>query len=418
MEMRRNKKRWVAAGVVCGVLGTGIAAGAEDPDTSWDFSFGINNRTRYEAQSQFRDSQDDSKNVIYNRLRLNADLSYEKSFRVFIEGLDAREWTFGAPERNKEDDVDLLQAYIEFPERLDSPVRVKLGRQTFSYGRKRILAAPTWGNTIRSFDAALISWTRGSWSSDVFYGHRVGYQTGFNEMIDDEKLTGLYNVLKLNEQTTLDLYAIRKEKPDHDRYTTGARLNKKWPCGFSADVEGAYQFGDMADNDINAYALACRLEQAFDAEWKPTLFLEGNLASGDPDPTDENSETFEPPYQTVHGPYGIMDFFRWQNLREVALGATLTPATGFKLKPEIHAYWLDEAADAWYNTSGKALKAANAANTDTYAGAELSVILSYEVNKHCSLQSGYSAFLCGDAADEFSNENTVHYGYVQIALKK
>jgi hypothetical protein len=401
----------------------GLAA-PDEPDGGWDLSVGADNRTRYEVQGRLQDSKDDSKNVVYNRLRVRADLSYEKSFNFFIEGLDAREWTHDAPERGQEDDFDLHQAFAEFNGLFGTPTRVKLGRQKIGYGQNRILSAPTWGNKIRSFDAALIGLTLGPLNSDVFFGCPVTYESGFNTANSDEKLTGIYNVLKLGERSSLDLYAVRKESPIasqdtvHDRYTTGARFSAKNRNLLSVDAEGAYQFGEQGDVGIGAYAFACRVEQRFDAKCQPMAFLEGNLASGDHDPADGKTETFVPPYQTTHGPYGIIDFFRWQNLRELAVGGSVNVTSVLTVRPEVHAYWLDEAEDAWYSTSGSALRAADAANTGTYAGTELSVVLEYAASKHCSLEGGYSAFLCGDVADDISGKDAVHYGYVQVIVKR
>ncbi|TFH14214.1 MAG: hypothetical protein E4H02_10335 [Lentisphaerales bacterium] len=425
--MRRYKRYngcWVLAVTMLVTFCTVVLAAPKESDGGWNLSMGGDNRTRYELQERFLDSKDDSKNVVYNRLRVHADLSYEKSFTFFIEGLDAREWTHDAPERGQEDDFDLHQAFAEFNGLFGTPTRVKLGRQKIGYGQNRILSAPTWGNKIRSFDAALIGLTLGPLNSDVFFGCPVTYESGFNTANSDEKLTGIYNVLKLGERSSLDLYAVRKESPIasqdtvHDRYTTGARFSAKNRNLLSVDAEGAYQCGEQGDVDIGAYALACRIEQRFDAKCKPMAFLEGNLASGDHDPADGKTETFVPPYQTTHGPYGIIDFFRWQNLRELAVGGSVNVASVLTVRPEVHAYWLDEAEDAWYSASGSALRPADAANSDTFAGSEISVVLGYELNKHCAFEGGYSVVLSGDVANEISTEDTVHYGYVQMIVKQ
>ena len=168
---------------------------------------------RYESRGDFRSAIDDTKNVVYNRLRANATVRYRDTFKIFIEGLDAREWTHNAPERRQDDDFDLHQAYISVDQMFGTGLRAKLGRQTISYGRKRMLAAPTWGNKIRSFDAATVGWRGGSWDSDVFFGSPIIYESGFNTPNDEEQLTGLYNTWHMNAKTSLDVYAIRKERP-------------------------------------------------------------------------------------------------------------------------------------------------------------------------------------------------------------
>ncbi len=415
---------WMALGATSLVA---HATGASSADEGWSWKVGADDRIRYELRGAFRNDKDDKKNVVYNRLRVNAAFDYKDSFTLFIEGLDAREWTHDAPHRGQEDDFDLHQAYVSLERLFGSGVRAKLGRQKISYGRKRILAAPTWGNKIRSFDAATVGWRGGQWDSDVFFGCPITYESGFNTPNDDEQLTGLYNTWHVNARTSLDVYAVRKEKPlpalegvaqEQDRYTTGLRLAAKTAAGTAVDAEAAYQFGDEGDAEVNAYALACRVDQCFEAMGRPRLGLEVNLASGDSDPNDNTSRTFIPPYQTTHAPYGIIDFFRWQNLREIAVFGSIEVTPNLAIKPEAHAYWLDEGADAWYGTSGKALNAPGATEGVTYAGVELSAVTKYRLGKHTALEGGYSLFLPGDAADDISDEDAVHYGYVQVALKR
>jgi hypothetical protein len=429
MNMNMNRILTLSSMASIALLTPSLSAHASDDALApkdWNWSSGIDNRTRYESMGEFRDATDDTKNVVYNRLRINATVNHKDEFTLFVEGLDAREWTHSAPERNQQDDLDLLQAYASFNHLFGSGFRAKLGRQTISYGRKRILSAPTWGNKIRAFDAATVGWRGEQWKSDVFFGNRVTYESGFNTPNTDEKLTGIYNVWHINDATSLDTYAVLKETPlastdgvalERDRYTTGIRLVAKTATGTAVDAEVAYQFGDEGDSEVNAYALACRIDQSFDVVGKPRLGVEVNVASGDSDPDDNTSRTFIPPYQATHGGYGIIDLFKWQNLREVALFGSVEISPDLVIKPEVHAYWLDQAEDAWFSTSGGTLRAADASKAATYAGAEVSLVTQYRLNKHASLSGGYSLFLLGDVADDISDENAVHYGYAQISYQ-
>jgi len=115
------------------------------------------------------------------------------------------------------------------------------------------------------------------------------------------------------------------------------------PLKISYALEFAYQFGKYGTNDIeNAYAIHADLKRKFDAFLKPELLLEYNNASGNKDPSDVKTNTFISYYQTTHAPYGLMDFFRWQNMREISLSLKLNLNQKMRIMPSINCFWLDE----------------------------------------------------------------------------
>ncbi|MBM4142659.1 MAG: hypothetical protein FJ225_03565 [Lentisphaerae bacterium] len=425
-----------------------LAAGAlvclaetEGPEKPWSLDAGTDNRARYEAMGPFRTAADDAESAVVNRLRMRAEARGGDAVALFVEGLDVREWTAAGPQAANTDDLDLHQAYLEVSRVADVPLRARLGRQEFNYGSKRILSAPSWSNKIRSFDAALLGLDLPGFKGDVFGGYLVKYVYGrFNPPDENERLLGAFNTFQRGKDVLVDAYAVSKRRqsaagPDREvreRHTAGTRLNLKPLAGLTLEAEAAWQFGRDAGLDVGAYAVALWAQKAFETVLDPAVRAEFNLASGDSDPTDKRSETFEPPYQTTHGPYGIIDFLRWQNMREIALACVLHPTGKLTVQPEAHAYWLDSTSDAWYHGSGAKLwppppeqgdgpegaeaAAAPRAAAGSHVGSELSLILTQKLTGNVTAEAGYSAFVPGAVANEISDRDVVHFGYVQVVL--
>ncbi|MFH1799038.1 MAG: alginate export family protein [Candidatus Omnitrophota bacterium] len=391
---------------------------------------GFDNCLRWESIEDYDFSSNDSYSKIYNRFRLNSKISYKDSFEVFVEGIDAREWVYNIKRGSQFDDFDLHQAYLYLSNIMDSNLSLKVGRQKLSYGKKRLLAAPTWSNQIRSFDAAVAKLEFSKLTSDLIFGNAVEYDSNnFNDSQEGEYLYGTYNTYKAFDFLLVDFYFLsqidRKTivtgedgRVGHlERYTMGGRFNVEAAKDLNFDFEGDYQFGEKGTSDIDAYALSFYAEKKFSAIFSPKVKLEFNLASGDNDLTNNEYNTFIPVYQTTHGPYGIIDFFRWQNMREIALFTSFKPAAKLFLNPEFHWYWLDNEADAWYRSSGSKMFSNTTGNTASYVGSEYSLVASYELNKNTNFELGYSYFLCGDVAKKAGDNDGVSFGYLHTIIK-
>ncbi|MCX5707931.1 MAG: alginate export family protein [Candidatus Omnitrophica bacterium] len=393
----------------------------------WKADFGIEERFRWEYQTDFDYNQaaEDDGNLFFNRLRLNAKFSLEKSIEVFVEGLDARVANFQRKKNTQLDDLDLHQAYINLNKLFDSGVSLKLGRQELQYGKGRIVASPTWANLINAFDAAVIKYREGAWSADALLGYVVKYDDNNpNHINDEEQLNGVYLGYQKDKKSPLfevyDLNLIdnNKKSTGHiHRYTIGARVKADLWDGAVMDVELPYQFGEYGTKDIKAYALHADLTQSFDAMFKPKLTLEFNLASGDDDANDNDSETFVPLYQSTHAPYGIMDFFRWQNMREIAASASITPAKKLQLTAGVNYFWLDSTRDIWYSSLGSTIKTATTSDVDSFVGTEVSLIGKYDLTKEIQLEAGYAHFYAGGYVKDRGAHDDADWCYAQTTIK-
>jgi hypothetical protein len=122
----------------------------------------------------------------------------------------------------------------------------------------------------------------------------------------DEQALALYYTGKELKDTTIEAYYVYKTElndyrapanamyqPDRHLSTVGSRVERSLGGGWSANAEGAYQFGTQAANpvqkvsskDISAYGGYAHLKKSFEAPWKPRVSLGYVLLSG----TDPNT---------------------------------------------------------------------------------------------------------------------------------
>lgn len=88
------------------------------------------------------------------------------------------------------------------------------------------------------------------------------------------------------------------------------------------------------------------------------------------------------------------------------------------VRPETHAYWLDDTSDSWYRSNGQKLwTGVEGSGPNSYAGSELSVVVTRTIAGGAEAEAGCSAFLCGNLADEISDRHVVHYGCAQLVVE-
>ncbi|MDD5561738.1 MAG: alginate export family protein [Candidatus Omnitrophica bacterium] len=399
---------------------------------NWGFKAGVNERFRYEYKHNFdfSKSSKDSGSLFFNRFIVNAkatlgDNQGKDKIVIFLEGLDAQVGGYQLkPAKNQKDGFDLHQAYVDFCNILDSVFDLKIGRQELKYGAGRLIAAPTWSNRIRSFDAVVLRYRPSELYVDLFFGADVKYDDdNFNYIQHKEKIMGIYGGYQANKNVPkIEFYflpqRIKNATVKSTRYTAGARLQGEVPGKILYDIELPYQFGKINHKSIKAYAFHAGLSHVFrDMLWEPKMVFEYNQASGDKDPNDGVNNTFLPLYQTTHDPYGLMDFFRWENMREISLNVNLCVTNKLKLTPQVNFFWLMSTNDSWYDSTGAVLRTDSSGLRSHYAGQEVSLRASYEVNKNIKLESGYAHFFTGGYVKDSGANDDADWLYAQLAFK-
>lgn len=393
---------------------------------------GWEERFRYEFKKDvdLNASAKDNGGLFFHRLRLNAKAVLGDAAEIFIEGLDAQT---GAHQikatANQTDDFDLHQAYLNILNVAGSDIDIKLGRQELKYGKSRLIDAPTWANRIRAFDAGVVHYDHNGFYGDILYGQDVKYDDDkFNASRNEEMLAGTYFGYQQDKSAPqaegyfLSLIDIKGANDIH-RYTVGARLQANVPAGAVVDIEMPFQFGETGTTTagtktIQAYAFHADVSKSFEkCPWKPKLAVGYDEASGDKDPNDSVNNTFVPLYQSTHAPYGLMDLFRWQNMRNPEVSLAFSPTGKLKVTPQADFFWLQSKFDNWYNSSGGNVRAKTSGERGYYVGSEVSLRAAYEVNKNIKLESGYAHFFTGGYVKDSGADDDADWFYTQVVAK-
>ncbi|HUT36599.1 MAG TPA: alginate export family protein [Planctomycetota bacterium] len=396
------------------------------------FQFGFEERLRVEHwnNEDLNRHADDEDHRWFNRTRLRMDTIFNDVFRTRVELVDGREWESDREPRPQVDELDLHQAYVEIG---GKPLMVRLGRQELDLGSRKLVAAPSWGNLLRSFDAARISYTSDLVDVHAFCGSVVApVDDQFNEHRHGERVCGVFATLKPVKDHKIDLYAIRlhtwnddyyvtgedKVKGEHKRTTYGTHLFGNITRRWTYDVEGAIQRGHYAHDRIRAWAFHADTAYTLDLPWQPTIQPVVNIASGDRDPGDGVHGTFYPLYGSTHGMYGgIADQITWMNARVIGLRLRAKPVPKLTVGVEAHRYWLDDDKDAWYSTSKKAKRRDTTGKSGDHIGCELSFWAKYAVSKRVEFEGGISRFFAGRFVERTGPDDGTSFCYLQATFR-
>jgi len=402
------------------------AASAQTPAPSgWKLGFGAEERVRYENRDNFdfNSGVGDSGGLIYGRLRLNAKAELPGKYELFAEGMDLRFARTNLPKPAQDDAMDLHQAYADVKSVFGLPFEIKAGRQEMKYGAGRLIWAAAWANRINHFDAAVLKYKAGALSADAFYGARVSYDpNGWNDPNRHDMLAGTYvTYRKSKESPLLEGYFLANYDSSNmstlNRRTVGLHGQFNLPGAVACDVEMPYQFGRSSRKSVYARAFHLDLSRDFKSAWSPRLAAAYNYASGDKNPSDSVNNTFIPLYQVTHDPYGIMDFFRWENMKEAALEVSASPFKDWKLTGGTSYFWLARVRDSWYDSAGKKLRTSAAGTAGAYVGQEAWLTAKYDLGGGTAVDGGYAHFFSGEYVKDTGSHDDADLLYAQLNVK-
>lgn len=415
------------------------------PAGEWKLQLHADQRLRVERRDNYdlNKRKADNDDLACVRTRVNFDISYRSLWRVYLEFADARQ--IGArTELMQEAYWHLHQLFLEAKWREDSPWSLRIGRQAMPLGDQRLVEYGSWSNLLRLFDGTRLRYKTSDVDvsffvvqPDIYHRrHKPALTTDDPHPMRHAYFYGVYSTLSWWKPQTVDLYLMglsdretmrtfptpMKSEAGHygtcSRYTAGARLYGplweragKGKLGY--EMESAYQWGNLAEDDVRAAMFHADVHYTWDAPWKPKLKLEGNMASGDREFGDGEINTFSPLFGTTHSPYGIIDFVRLQNLRELALIFSFEPTTKFKLQAEAHHYWLDSRTDAWYNGPGLRDKTGQSGRD---LGDELSLVATYKLSKRMTLEGGFAHFFPGGYPRKHGKADGANFAYLQYVI--
>lgn len=454
---------------------------ASDPYLAvWDI--GVNVRTRFEAKegAGFTDAGQNwdfaanpafDNNNRYGLVRVMPRVAYSGRRVAFtVEGRGSysfadERYAAAAPGRGlaeRDGALDVHQAFVFLGNHKEYPVSLKVGRQELAYGDQRLVGHLRWNNNARTFDALKVRWQSALVGIDVFTGGLV-YSDHHNLNRSHPRrdaFSGLYaNWPTLATKSVVEAYLLARNvsariadvdfsgvaapfrlPAKQDLYTAGLRVRSKpgaygpWDYG----VELMHQFGNRAATAPAALPAAVRAATRLDQDawaavvqggytwtahaWQPRLAALYSFASGDRNPGDGASETFQNLFATTHLHYGYMDLSSLQNLHDFRLSYALKPAAHVSLALEGHVQYLDTSADFWYNVGGVFRNAGAYATRgqSNRLGQEIDLVASWNPIPSTQVELGLGRYFRGPYIRESLADNggskDAKYAYLQVTL--
>jgi hypothetical protein len=389
------------------------------------------------------------------RLRLGITLKPAPWLKVVVQGQDSREFGSdradvpGLAAAEGDDTFDLTQAYLELGDGKASPWMLKIGRQSLAFGDERLVGPLEWLNFARRFDAVKLGYSAGNLKLTAFVSSSVvTRREGINrsDVFDGndtsrgQMFAGLYAshdapkfgavdgyVFTLNQSQTnagnLEAGVLTGNgAAGSDFVTIGTRLkgDPKRLGGWDVELETAAQFGRAGGDELRAFAFHGGAGYNLEAPLKPRLFAEYNYATGDGQPGDGKSGTFQNLFPTNHKFYGYMDLFAWQNIHNPQVSLRVSPSSTVNVQLDYHAFWLADTADLWYRANGVTGVRAKSPAADSFAGQEVDLTATWKAHKHVSVQAGISHFFAGSYLKNAPTAGRPHedadFGYLMTTI--
>lgn len=371
-------------------LAFGLMAMLTTPAVAQDLTFSGQVRPRFEYRDPALGGVDDAFTSMRVRLGLLATL--DDQVRIFAQLQDVR--LFGEETSTlgdfRADNFDLHQGYIEFTGKGSQWLRTRVGRQEVNLGGQRLVGAVGWTQQGRSLDGLRFDVTK-DWGTLSVIGFKLAEETA-GTIDEDSDLVAAYGTITDVGPGALDLYYIfdRTELvgPDIQQSTLGVRY--VWGGEIAGRVEGSFQVGDRADENLSAFMFGARVGRRF-AEGRAGLTLWYDYLSGDDDPTDGDSKVFNTLLATNHKYYGFADLFldlpahtANAGLQDLAAKFSWTASPTTTLGADYHMF-----------------RAANQGSlADSHFADEIDVTVRHQYTEHLNITGGLSRVFRIDALEE------------------
>jgi len=347
------------------------------------------------------------------RYMLHADLRLTRYIRVFGQlksGLEVGR--LGGPRPMIDEDklawnqlffdVDLVPAPT-----LDDDARllVRIGRQEMSYGSGRLIDVREGPNVRFGFDGVRVIARPSPFRLDGFLVRPVITNPGvFDDRTDKTQLFwgfwGTFDVpwllvdgyyLGLNRD-----HGVYEQGMGHElRHTVGGRvLAPLAKSRIVLELESAYQFGTFIDAAISAWTVAgSAVVHISELPLSPQLTLGTGATSGDRNLADPNLNTFSPLFP--RGAYfGLLGANGAANNIAGHAALALALPRDVSVSAEYWMFWRQSLADGIYNVPGYLLRPGNG-NRGRYLGSQLEGYLTWQIDRHFSLNGTVAYFWAG-----------------------
>ena len=348
----------------------------------WWISFGVEERFRVEGfrNGGFKAANDDS--YFLNRFRYQANVQLRPWWKVVGQVQDSRPFDqkppVGPPNENR---WELKLAYTEFGDPEKQWISVRVGRQLINYNNT-LIANSEWRNQGRSYDAAVVNLRHDRYRLGIFAASVVQpLASGISHHAPGNNIYGLYGgVERLMPNSVLEPFVLWRVQSTAriDEKAYGIRLKGRAVRDLDYSWEGVMERGST-----HAWGTTGGAGYRFDnLRWHPRTFGQYDFASGG------HGRTFDTMYPTAHDRFGMLDLLGWQNVRAVRAGATVEPHHRWTATAQYLNFWLADATDALYNSSGGSIVRDATGRSGRHIGEEFDVYTWYELNRHVNVGFG------------------------------
>lgn len=373
-----------------------------------EFDGKLRNRIEYQSgfdiKSYWESKKDD---FLLSRLRLNFKLNIFKELNFNLQIQDSRvagtyySWRdFLGGNNPYSDPFDINKFYLKY--NFLKKFELKAGRQSISFGDRRIFGPGEWGNTGRYiWDAIRLRYENKNFESNLIYGSYVMHNPDLfpNKRVKNAYAIGSYNTYKFHKFNLDFFYVYQRDKRGVTKgeFSTGNLLAhysgfRFFGKIFKFDVDTSIikEWGNFGGDDINSYGIFLNIGYFLDENSK--LNFQYVLGSGDKNPSDGKHNTFDGVYggaDTVL--YGWMNLFYFKNLKEYRAEYFKNFSKKTSIKIEYHYFLLDEKKDGWYSPS-KTVAREEEGKAGKNLGAELDIVFNHKYSKNFDILFGFSFF--------------------------
>lgn len=345
------------------------------------------------------------------RTRFHADLWYRDRVRLFAEFLDARMWGNEFPplgiDRNHTDMLSIF-ADLKLAEAQGGKAYVRVGRQELTLGSQRLVSSLDWVNTRRTFQGVKVFWNTPKFDLSAFWVRPMTTEVNkFDNWDKKRDFYGLWGTYKPKKGDAVDLYFMSLNnhnnkavgtfgiKGDSFIHTIGSRYIGTYER-FLFELEGMYQFGDHANQDISASAVAVGGGYRVSLPFNPQFWLRYDFASGDDNLNSSGTRnTFNHLFPFGNYYMGWIDRVGRQNIHDLSAQFSFHPQRWLTFISQYHRFYLASKTDFLYNAGGAATLRDATGLSGSHVGDEIDFRFNVHVDRHQDVLVGYSKLFAG-----------------------
>jgi hypothetical protein len=399
-----------------------------------------NNRSDFES-----DDSDESESIL-SRIRLRFDFSMLDDLDVVLELQDSR--SFGSTNNvvstgRELESTDVSLGYLEARNFLTKGLTLRAGRQILAFGDQLLVGRRRFNNFAIRFDAFSLIYTLPDSSRPMFKPKRPplfkihSFFSVLNETTtnsDDSFFTGAHMTIgRILPGGVMDFYYYLLNNQD-ERATTGENgltgnrhvhtVGSRWTSkigDLSGKIEYAQQLGENADDDIrDTFFFSGSLSYTLSkVNWKPTFGVLYYFATGDRDPTDNKTNTFDRLFGN-NGPLGYSRLFSLKNLDNLVLRLSISPSKKCSLKFDYRFYRLEDTKDFHFTAPARPVRPdlsprfGPRRDASKTLGHEIDVSVKYKVNKYIVVVTQVGHFLPGGFYRQAGAKSAATLAYIHL----